>query len=292
MPNWMEVALRTLLAVVVLFVMTKLLGKRQVSQLSLFEYITGITIGSLAAYISLDLDARWYMGIVSLVVWVAVSVGIEFLQMKSKKARDIIDGKGTVLVKKGRVLEDNLKKERITSDELLEQLRKKNVFKVADVEFAMMEPSGDINVMLTKENQPLTAKHLGIEMASEDVPQAVIMDGVIMDEALQTAGYDQAWLKGQLDRLGTTTEQVFLAQVDSNGKLDADLYTGDTQAQQQSQMKQAEKADLYSMMTKCKADLELLGSLAANNKRAQQKYQQSASKLQDVILEVESLLRK
>ncbi|CAH1199299.1 hypothetical protein PAECIP111893_01301 [Paenibacillus plantiphilus] len=292
MPNWMEVALRTLLAVVVLFVMTKLLGKRQVSQLSLFEYITGITIGSLAAYISLDLDARWYMGIVSLVVWVAVSVGIEFLQMKSKKGRDFIDGKGTVLVKKGRVLEDNLKKERMTSDELLEQLRKKNVFKVADVEFAMMEPSGDINVMLTKENQPLTAKHLGIKMASEDVPQAVIMDGVIMDEALQTAGYDRAWLKGQLDRLRTTTEQVFLAQVDSNGKLDADLYTGDTQAQLQSQMKQAEKADLYSMMTKCKADLELLGSLAAKNKREQQKYQQSASKLQDVIVEVESLLRK
>lgn len=292
MPNWLEVALRTLLAVVVLFVMTKLLGKRQVSQLSLFEYITGITIGSLAAYISLDLDARWYLGIVSLVVWVAVSVGIEFLQMKSKMGRDFIDGKGTVLVKKGRVLEDNLKKERMTSDELLEQLRKKNVFKVADVEFAMMEPSGDINVMLTKENQPLTAKHLGIKMASEDVPQAVIMDGVIMDEALQTAGYDRAWLKGQLDRLGTTADQVFLAQVDSNGKLDADFYTGDTQAQLKTQMKQAEKADLYSMMTKCKDDLELLGSLAANNKRAQQKYQQSANKLQAVIAEVESLLRK
>lgn len=292
MPNWLEVALRTLLAVVVLFVMTKVLGKRQVSQLSLFEYITGITIGSLAAYISLDLDARWYLGIVSLVVWVAVSVGIEFLQLKSKKARDLIDGKGTVLIQKGRVLEDNLKKERITSDELLEQLRKRSIFKVADVEFAMMEPSGDINVLLTKENQPLTAKHLGIKMATEDVPQAVIMDGVIMDEALQTAGYDRNWLKGQLDRLRTTADQVFLAQVDSNGKLDADFYTGDTQAQLQSQMKQAEKADLYAMMTKCKADLEILGSLAAKNQQAQQKYRQSASKLQEVITEVESLLRK
>ncbi|MBW7475426.1 DUF421 domain-containing protein [Paenibacillus oenotherae] len=287
MPEWLEVSLRTLLAVVVLFIMTKALGKRQVSQLSLFEYITGITIGSLAAYISLDLDARWYMGIVSLGVWVAVSVGIEFLQIKSKKARDFIDGKGTVLIKQGMVLEDNLKKERLTTDELLEQLRKKNVFKFADVEFAMMEPSGDINVLVTKENQPLTAKHLGLAMQSENVPQGVIMDGVIMDEPLQAAGYDRSWLKGQLDRRKTTAEQVFLAQVDSNGQLDIDFYKDEMKPQQP-----PANADLYAAMQKCRTDLEMLSSLAATNKRDQQKYKQSADKLQAAIREVETLLRQ
>ena len=82
------------------------------------------------------------------------------LQMKSKKARDWIDGQPTVLIQKGKILEGNLKKERITTDELMESLRRKDVFKPADVEFAVMEVSGAINVMLKSENQPLTPKTL------------------------------------------------------------------------------------------------------------------------------------
>lgn len=129
MAQWLEIVLRTLCAVVVLFLMTKVLGKRQVSQLSFFEYLTGITIGSLAAYISLDLEANWYLGLVGLGVWVACSLLIEFLQIKSKKARDFIDFKATVLIKDGKILEDNLKKERLSTDELMEQLRKKTCFR-------------------------------------------------------------------------------------------------------------------------------------------------------------------
>lgn len=125
MPEWLEVVVRTLFAVVVLFFLTKLLGKRQVSQLSFFEYITGITVGSLAAYISLDTDKYWHLGLIALIVWVACSLGIEWLQMKSKKARDFIDFKSTVLIKDGKILEDHMKKERLTTDELLEELRKR-----------------------------------------------------------------------------------------------------------------------------------------------------------------------
>ncbi|BCU81899.1 hypothetical protein JIR001_16820 [Polycladomyces abyssicola] len=135
MPDWIEVLLRTLTTVVVLLIFTRLIGKRQLSQLSLFEYITGITIGSIASYVSLELDAKWYLGIVSLAVWTAVAIGIEYMQLKGKTLRSWLDGRATVLIKDGKILEDNLKKERITTDELLEQLRKKNIFKAADVEF-------------------------------------------------------------------------------------------------------------------------------------------------------------
>lgn len=145
MPDGLEIALRTLLAVVVLFLMTKLLGKRQVSQLSLFEYITGITIGSLY-FVGFGRQLVFGYHFDSGSVWVGVSLGIEFLQLKSKTARDIIDSKATVLIKDGKILEDNLKKERLTTDELMEQLRKNKVFRAADVEFAIMEPSGDINM--------------------------------------------------------------------------------------------------------------------------------------------------
>ncbi|AJY77283.1 DUF421 domain-containing protein [Paenibacillus beijingensis] len=284
MPDWLGVALRTLFAVAVLFCLTKVLGKRQISQLSFFEYITGITIGSIAAYISLDLDARWYLGLVSLGVWVAVSTGIEFLQMKSKMARDIIDGKATVLIKDGKVLEDNLKKERLTTDELMEQLRKRNIFKVADVEFAVMEPSGDINALLTRENQPLTPKHLGIKVGPEQEPQAVIMDGKIMDEPLATIGLNRAWLNTELEKLGVSIDNVFLGQVDTYGQLYVDLFDD--------QIKVPEpqlKAALYATLKKCEADLEMFG-LATQNKEAKNMYEQCAKELQHVISDVKPLL--
>lgn len=286
MPDWLLISLRTLLAIVILFMMTKILGKRQVSQLSFFEYITGITIGSLAAYISLDLDARWYLGIVSLSVWVAFSLGIEFLQLKSKKARDFIDSKARVLIKDGKILEENLKKERISADELMEKLRKKNVFLAADVEFALMEPSGDINVLLTKENQPLTPKHLGIKMGPEQEPQVVVMDGNVMNEPLATIGLSREWLNTELEAMGVMIENVFLGQVDSYGQLYVDLY--DDQIKVPTPQK---KASLLATLKKCEADLEMF-SLSTRAPNAKKMYEECAKELERVIEEVKPLLKR
>jgi len=283
-PDWMNIALRTLMAVLVLFLMTKLLGKRQISQLSFFEYITGITIGSLAAYISLDLEANWYLGVVSLAVWVIVAFGIEFLQIKSKTVRAFIDGKATVLIKDGKILEDNLKKERISSDELMQQLRAKQVFRTADVEFALMEPSGAINVLLTRDNQPLTPKHLGINVGPEQEPQTVIQDGEIMDEPLATIGRSRAWLNTELEKLGVAVENVFLGQVDSYGQLFVDLF--DDQLKVPTTQT---KAVLYATLKKCEADLELF-ALTTRSKEAKSMYEQCAKQLQDVIDEMKPIL--
>ncbi|RCW41879.1 DUF421 domain-containing protein [Paenibacillus prosopidis] len=284
MQEWLLVALRTLLAIVILFLMTKILGKRQVSQLSFFEYITGITIGSLAAYISLDLDARWYLGIVSLSVWVLFSLGIEFLQIKSKKARDFIESKARVLIKDGKIMEENLKKERITTDELMEELRKKSVFQTANVEFAVMEPSGDINVLLTKENQPLTPKHLGIKVDPEQEPQVVIMDGVVINEPLATIGLNREWLDTELEKIGVAIENVFLGQVDSYGQLYVDLYDDQIKVP-----KPQNKATLLATLKKCEADLEMF-SLSTKAPKAKKMYEECAKELERVIKEVRPLL--
>ncbi|MCM3784169.1 DUF421 domain-containing protein [Neobacillus mesonae] len=219
MPDWLEVSIRTLASVTVLFIITKILGKRQISQLSLFEYITGITLGNLVGYISLDIDNTWYLGFVALFVWVAVSSGAEYFTMKSKKFRDIVDGKATVLVENGALLGDNLKKERLTVDEFLEQLRKKDVFRVADVEFAVMEQSGEINVMLKKEHQPLTADALGYQLSSEQEPRTIIIDGHILPDILMAAGYDEDWVHKKLRKLDLPLSNVFIGQVDSKGEL-------------------------------------------------------------------------
>lgn len=284
MPDWLLITLRTLLAVVVLFVMTKLLGKRQVSQLSLFEYITGITIGSLAAYISLDLDQNWYLGLVSLTVWVLVTLGIEVLQLKSKAIRDFVDSKATILIKDGKILEENLKKERISADELMENLRRKNVFQAANVEFAVMEPSGDINVLLTRENQPLTPKHLGIKVAPEQEPQVVIMDGEILNEPLATIGLNRDWLDTELEKIGVAIENVFLGQVDSYGQLYVDLFDDQIKTPQP-QM----KASLLATLKKCEADLEMF-SLSTREPNAKKMYEECSKELERIIAEVRPLL--
>lgn len=284
MPDWLLISLRTLLAIAVLFIMTKILGKRQISQLSFFEYITGITIGSLAAYISLEMDQKWHLSVISLTVWVCVSLGIEFLQLKSKKARDFIDGKPRVIIKDGKILEDNLKKERLTTDELMQQLRKKDVFLVSDVEFAIMEPNGEMDVLLTKENQPLTPKHLGITVAPEKEPQIVIMDGNVMNEPLAVMGLNRGWLDTELEKIGVAVENVVLGQVDAYGQLYVDLFDDQIRVP-----KPQNKATLLSTLKKCEADLEMF-SLSTTAPNAKKMYEECAKELAQVIKEVRPLL--
>jgi uncharacterized membrane protein YcaP (DUF421 family) len=218
-PGWLEITLRTLTAIVVMFIATKVMGKRQVSELSLFEYITGITIGSIAAYISLDLAVNWYLGIIALGVWAFVALGIEYLQLKSKRFRDLVDGKETILVERGQIKEDALRKERLTIDEFMQLLRKKNVFHLADVEMAIMETSGDLTVQLKKEHRPLTAKTLKLPVTTDPESQIVIMDGEILDDSLARLQLNRKWLMRELRQRGMAPGDVFICEADSSGKM-------------------------------------------------------------------------
>ncbi|WP_054023098.1 DUF421 domain-containing protein [Bacillus sp. FJAT-28004] len=287
MPNWFEIVLRTLAAITILFALTKVLGKRQISQLSLFEYITGISIGNIAAYISLDLDNLWFLGLVSLGVWVSVSVAMEFLTMKSKKARDFIDGKGTVLIKDGQLLKKGLHKERLTLDEMLEQLRKKDVYRVADVEFAVMESSGEVNVMLKKAYQPLTPDTLGWQVKNEREAMTVLMDGDIQDEVLESMGHDRQWLLHELEKRNVKEAEVFFAQIDSNGELLID--TGEESKQpHNSQSKPKER--VIMLIEQFEAELLRLERLSRNesDRRVYQtaidRFQASTKSLPDQLL--------
>ncbi|WP_339821772.1 DUF421 domain-containing protein [Paenibacillus sp. FSL R7-0216] len=284
MPMWLEVIVRTLVAIVVLFILTRLLGKRQISQLTFFEYVTGITIGSITAYISLDINTDWYLGLIAVTVWFLVSFGIEFLQLKSKKARDWLDSNSTILIKDGKVLEDNLKKEKLTNEELMEQLRKKSIFKVAEVEFAVIEPDGQINAMLKNEYQPLTPSQLGIKVAPEHEPQTVIIDGKIMDEPLATLGLNRKWLNTELEKLGVSLDNVNLGQVDAYGQFYVDLYDDQITVPQPQ-----EKAVLLSQLKKCEADLELF-ALSTDEEAAKKLYGDCSANLQQVIDQVKPLL--
>ncbi|WP_018752418.1 DUF421 domain-containing protein [Paenibacillus sanguinis] len=287
MPIWVEIILRTLLAAVVLFIITRLLGKRQISQLSFFEYTTGITIGSLAAYISLDVDVEWYIGLVAVGVWFLISISVEYVQLKSKRFRSWIDSSSTVLIQDGKILEGNLKKERLTNEELLEQLRKKSIFKTAEVEFAVMEPDGQINALLKTEHQPLTPAQLGLKVPPEPEPQTIILSGNIMNEPMAALGLSHRWLNNELKKLGVSLEQVNLGQVDAYGQFYVDLYDDRINIPQP----QEQASVLLAQLKKCE---EVLQSLArsATDDRTKQLYGNCSSTLEQVIDQMKGLSKQ
>jgi uncharacterized membrane protein YcaP (DUF421 family) len=284
--GWQDIVFRSLGAVVMLFVLTRILGKKQISQLTFFEYITGITLGELAGFISTDLEANYMHGVAALMVWFLVPFLLELITLKSLILRRWLEGKGTILIKEGKVLEKNLKKERYTADELLELLRTKNVFNIADVEFAMLEASGDLSVMLKKENQPLTPKQLGILTTPEREAQAVIIDGKVIEESLAAAGLSPGWLKTELAKIGVAQENVFIGSVDTYGTLFVDVY--DDMLKMPAN---PERGLLLATLKKCEADLFLFG-LLTQSMAAKHMYESCWERLREQIKQLEPLFKR
>lgn len=286
LPEWTLVILRSVFILIILFAITKWLGKRQISQLSFFEYIAGMTIGDIAAQVSTGLDSKFFHGVFAILIFAVVPFFTGILSLKNKTARDFFEGKSTVLIKDGKILEDNLKKEKYTSDELLELLRGKDAFSVADVEFAVLEPSGELNVLLKKDSQPLTAKDIGLKVPNEKEPQTVIMDGTILDEPLSSSGHNRAWLHAELEKLGVVIENVFLGQVDSYGQLTIDIYNDKIQMPSPQN-----KPLLLASLKKCHADLELF-SLETKSKAASEMYSKNAKQIEKILNKVTYLLKE
>lgn len=286
MSEPLNILIRSFLAFVILFALAKLFGKRQISQLTYIEYIVGISIGSIAAFMATDMDGPMYHSLISLAIFSALPILLEFLSLKSKHVRDFVDGQSTILIKDGKVLEDNLKKERITSEELLEHLRMKDVFKVADVEFAVMETNGVVSVLLKADQQPITAKVLNMQVSPAEAPQAVIMDGAIMDESLSNLGLNRGWLKVELAKAGVALENVFLGQVDKGGQLYLDLFDDKLMVPEPTMMPLT-----YATLKKCQADLELY-ALATKSEAMKQNYTEYAKHIQHVMDQVNPLLNR
>jgi uncharacterized membrane protein YcaP (DUF421 family) len=275
-PEWIEVIIRSFCIIIGLFLITKLLGKKQLSKLSFFEYIAGITIGDIAGTLSMDLGLSLANGVSSILVWLLFPLILSIVSLKSKTVRDFVEGNSTVFIKNGKIMEDNLKKEKYSADELLEQLRRKNIFRVADVEFALLEPTGEITAMLKREKQPLTVGDIIKNSASIKEPQTVVMDGRILDEPLATIGLNRGWLKEELDKIGVTPENVFIGQVDSYGQLTVDLYDDKIQVPPPVTQKL-----LLASIKKCEADFELF-ALQTDSQSAKDMYTKNAEKMKEI----------
>jgi uncharacterized membrane protein YcaP (DUF421 family) len=276
-PDWIDTVIRSFIFLAALFFMTKILGKKQISELSFFEYISGITIGSIAGEAITGLENSIIQGLLSIAIFILITLLVDYLALKSKTVRNLVDGRGTVLIKDGKVLEENLKKEKYTIDELSALLRQKDIYRVADVEFAVLEPRGTLSALLKKEHRPITPKDLQLKVPNEKEPQTIIMDGQVVDEALRSAGKSRGWLHSELAKLELTLDNVFIGQVDSYGELSVDIYDDKMQVPSP-----AQRPLLLATLKKTQADLEIF-SLETQDEVSIAMYKKNAKLMQETI---------
>lgn len=277
MKTWLVILFKSTGLFFLTLILVKIMGKKYTSKMTPFNFINYAVIAVLVSLVSVNIISNWAFGIVALAVWIVLPVLLDYLSMKSKIVYDLINGKETILVKEGKVMEDNLTQVRFSGEDLLREMRSKNVFNLADVEFAVMESTGDLNVVLKSDKKPVTPHDLGIKVSPQTAPQTVILDGNVINESLSNMGFNQGWLNAQLENIGVTLDNVFIGQVDSSGELYVDLFD-DMIEIPQSNVKEL----LYANIEKAQADL-MSYALETDNQKAKAMYTNNANKLKNVM---------
>ena len=220
MVEILEVIIRSLLSLATLFIATKIIGKKQVSELSLFDYVIGISIGNFAAEISLSDDIQYVNSFVAVMVFGIISYLVSWWSLKSMRMRRFFLGKPTMLVQNGKIIEKNLRKIRMNVNELLQQCRTNGNFDLNEIEYAIMESNGQVSILPKAENKPVTPKDMQLKVDKSFMCANIIIDGKVMFENLKNMNKDEQWLNKELKVKGyDSTGQILLATLDPNEKL-------------------------------------------------------------------------
>ena len=284
MQNWIVILLKSILMFFLTLIVVRIIGKGSLSKITPFKFVSFMVIAFIAALLSSGVIINTAFGLISLSAWVLLFLALDYLSVKSKWIHDFVNGRERVLIKDGKVMEDNLMKVRYTGEELLRELRTKNAFNLADVEFAVMETTGEVNVLLKSDKKPVTAHDLQRKTAPVTEPATVILDGNILDESLANIGYTREWLKVQLSNMGVSLDNVFIAQADSSGDLYIDVFDDLIQTSQPKV-----KELLYANISKVQADL-LTFSLETTDINAKEMYSRDADKLKEMMDKLEPYL--
>lgn len=216
-----EVVVQTFLAFFAILIYARILGKQQIGELTFFEYINGITFGSIAGVLATDVEPKRTMfHLIGLSLFALLTFVAGYLSLKSRPVRKVIAGEPTIVIHNGKILEEKMGKMQYNMDELLAQLREKQVFDVGDVEFAIVEPTGGLSVQLKAEAKPVTRKDLQLSSGYEGISVELVMDGEVINQNLRQIGLDENWLLEQLKQRGVTSlDEVTLAVLASDGGL-------------------------------------------------------------------------
>ena len=214
-----HVIVLSVVSLVVLFLLTKLMGYRQMSQMSLFDYINGITIGSIAAELATNLE-DYHRPLTAMIIYGLVTVLLSLLTEKSICVRRFVNGKPLVLLHHGTLYEKNLKKAKIDLNEFLEQCRVSGYFDLSKLQAVILEGNGRLSFLPKAEAHPVTPSDLKLQPESEDLTAVLVLDGHIMERNLHHSGKDKKWLTAQLSALGfPNAKDVLLATCALNNKL-------------------------------------------------------------------------
>ena len=220
MSDFLNICFRTILVLIILFFITKMMGKKQISELNFFDYVVGITIGSIAADISLDIEKNMIAGIAALFIYGFISYIISFVSIKSILARRFFIGVPTVLVEKGKIIESGLKKSKIDVNDLLMVARENGYFNLDEIDYALMEVNGNISFLPKEKEKPVTKKDMKIKCNNEGLTVNAIIDSKYMANNMKAINKDKEWLDHELKVNGYDNyDNILLATIDNNYKV-------------------------------------------------------------------------
>ncbi|MCG9967018.1 DUF421 domain-containing protein [Pelotomaculum terephthalicicum JT] len=196
-----------------------MMGKREIGQLSPFDFVVAIIIAELAAIPMEATDEPLWNSILPLVILGLLEVVMSYATLFSRTLRCIVCGRPQVIIKSGQLLRNEMRKARYNLDDLLGQLRDKGIVDVGEVEFAVLETSGKLSVILKSQYRPVTPADLGISTPYEGLPTVLVMDGSVIGENLKEVNLDENWLNEQLRERGLEPKKVLLATLGTDGRL-------------------------------------------------------------------------
>ena len=211
---------RTAILYLLVIIVMRIMGKRQIGELQPFELVIAIMISDLASVAMQNTGVPLVNGIIPILTLLVAQLLFSYIGLKSAKTRAIISGRPTVLIENGKLKEQALKKEMFTINELLEQLRIKNISNISDVEFAILETNGQLSVIPKSQKRPLNPEDLNIQTEYEGLPLDLIVDGNVNTANLKTANLDEKWLSDELKKFAVENiKDVLFASLDSSGNL-------------------------------------------------------------------------
>ncbi|BFH63004.1 YetF domain-containing protein [Paenibacillus azoreducens] len=221
MDSIWEYSVRTLLSFVILLILTRLSGKKQLSHMTFFTYITGIALGNIAGDTIVHKDIPIYAGITGMTLWTILTIFIEKICLKSPWLRDILDGEPAIVIQKGKIQTKAMALSKLNMDDLSMLLREKDIFSIREVDYAILEPNGQLSVLKKQENDYPTKKDMKIPTQERlYLPTKLIVDGKIMEQNLKNLHFDHDWLDQQIKKLGANSvQEVFFAELQSDGSV-------------------------------------------------------------------------
>ncbi|MFE4712313.1 DUF421 domain-containing protein [Paenibacillus sp. NPDC056722] len=224
MHAYWDILFRAALSILALLLVAKLLGKQTISNMTFHDFVTSITLGSIAGNLAFNESLKTSYFILALIVVTAVSFLLSYIALKNRKLRNWISGSPTVLIENGEILEHNMKKLRYTLDTLAQVLRGMGIFNMEEVAYAVLEDNGTVSVLKKEEYQFVTKKDMKLPVKTQHFPVEFVMDGVIMEKNLESHGLTTEWLEKQVKRKGKRLSDVFYAVRGTQHQLFFDFY--------------------------------------------------------------------